>query len=275
MAPASLPVLTYPAESAMVPRLHVATAFAAAAALVLPDATARHIRVLRLQPGSPVLLFNGDDGTEWSATVSRMTKTEVEVRLEAPHVVDRELPCAVTLALGAPANDRMDAFVEKACELGVADLQPLLCERSVLRLAGERAEAKRRHWSGIAASASEQCGRTRVATVSPVQGLQAWLDGAVSASRGHRVVLSLAADAAPASSLADVIAPAAAGEGDGERLSLVVLSGPEGGLTAAEEAAAVARGFVRIGLGPRVLRADTAPLALLAWLGLVAARRAP
>lgn len=261
----------------MVPRLHVAAAFAAAAALVLPDATARHIRVLRLQPGSPVLLFNGDDGIEWSATVLRMTKTEVEVRLEAPHVVDRELPCAVTLALGAPANDRMDAFVEKACELGVAAVQPLLCERSVLRLAGERAEAKRRHWSGIAASASEQCGRTRVATVSPVQGLQAWLDGAVSASRGHRVVLSLAADAASASSLADVISPAAAGDGDAnrERSSLVVLSGPEGGLTAAEEAAAVARGFVRIGLGPRVLRADTAPLALLAWLGLVAARQAP
>ena len=257
----------------MLPRLHVATAFTAGAALVLPDAAARHIRVLRLQPGSPVLVFNGADGAEWPATVSRMTKSEVEVRLAAPQAVDRELPCAVTLALGAPANDRMDAFVEKACELGVAAIQPLLCERSVLRLAGERAESKRLHWSGIAASASEQCGRTRVATVSPMQALQAWLDGAPAASRGHRVVLSFAAGAAPASSLAGAIATAAAD--DGERPGLVVLSGPEGGLSAAEEAAAVARGFVRIGLGPRVLRADTAPLALLAWLGLAAAGPPP
>ena len=254
----------------MPPRFHVATAFAAGAAFVLPDAVARHVRVLRLQPGSPLLLFSGDDGAEWSAVVSRMTKAEVEVRLEAPHVVDRELPCAVALALGAPANDRMDAFVEKACELGAAAIQPLLCERSVLRLSGERAEAKRRHWRGIAASASEQCGRTRVASVAAMRGLHDWLDDFVAVDGDHRIVLSFAADAAPVSSLAGVVA--AANVRNGERPRLVVLSGPEGGLTAAEEAAAVDRGFVRVGLGPRVLRADTAPLALLAWLGLVAAK---
>ena len=257
----------------MPPRLHVATAFAAGAALVLPAAAARHVRVLRLQPGSPLLLFNGDDEAEWQATVSRMTKAEVEVRLDGPVAVDRELRWAVTLALGAPANDRMDAFVEKACELGAAAIQPLLCERSVLRLAGERAEAKRRHWSGIASSASEQCGRTRVATVAPMQGLQGWLESALATSRVRGVVLSFAADAAPAASLGEVVSMASVAAG--ERPGVVVLSGPEGGLTAAEEAAAVERGFVRVGLGPRVLRADTAPLALLAWLGLVAATPAP
>ncbi len=254
----------------MPPRLHVATAFAAGAALVLPEAAARHVRVLRLQPGSPLLLFNGDDGAEWSASVSRMTKAEVEVRLEASHVVDRELSCAVTLAVGAPANDRMDAFVEKACELGAAAIQPLLCERSVLRLSGERAEAKRRHWSGIASSASEQCGRARVASVAAMRRLDDWLDDTVTIDGYHRIVLSFAADAAPVASLAEVVS--AATVRSGERAGLLVLSGPEGGLTAAEEAAAVERRFIRVGLGPRVLRADTAPLALLAWLGLAAAR---
>jgi len=237
---------------------------------VLPDAAARHVRVLRLQPGSPLVLFNGDDGAEWSASVSRMTKAEVEVHLEAPHAVVRELSCAVTLALGAPANDRMDAFVEKACELGAAAIQPLLCERSVLRLSGERAEAKRRHWSGIASSASEQCGRTRIASVAAMRELHDWLDGTATVDGQRSVVLSFAADAAPVASLADVVSPAASG--NGKRPGLVVLSGPEGGLTAAEEAAAVEHGFIRVGLGPRVLRADTAPLALLAWLGLAAAR---
>ncbi len=194
-----------------------------------------------------------------------MGKASVAVRLGAPVAVDRELPWQVTIALGMPANDRMDALVEKACELGAAAIQPLVCERSVLRLTGERAEAKRRHWAGVAASASEQCGRVRVASVLPVRSLLPWLD---DAGRVHpaplRLVLSLAPDAiSPAATFDVPRSPDAAAQ-------VLVLSGPEGGLSPAEEAAAVALGFTRTRLGPRVLRADTAPLALLAWLGLAA-----
>jgi 16S rRNA (uracil1498-N3)-methyltransferase len=257
-----------PLVTAMAPRLHVAAAFAEGGLLVLPAAAGRHVQVLRLQPGGGVTLFNGDDGADWPATVTRMTRSEVEVRLGAPRTVDRELPFAVTLALGAPANDRMDAFVEKACELGVAAIQPLLCERSVLRLAGERAEAKRRHWAAIAASASEQCGRARVARVMTMQPLLAWLGGEAGRGEAHRVVLSLDAAAEVASSLA----AASASVGPAAR-EIVVLSGPEGGLSEDEERAAVACGFVRTSLGPRVLRADTAPLAWLAWLAIDAARQ--
>ena len=257
-----------PLVTAMPPRLHVAAALAEGGLLVLPAAAGRHVQVLRLQPGGGVTLFNGDDGADWPATVTRMTRSEVEVRLGAPGTVDRELPFAVTLALGAPANDRMDAFVEKACELGVAAIQPLLCERSVLRLAGERAEAKRRHWAAIAASASEQCGRARVARVMTMQPLLAWLGGEAGRGEAHRVVLSLAAAAEVASSLA----AASASVGPAAR-EIVVLSGPEGGLSEDEERAAVACGFVRTSLGPRVLRADTAPLAWLAWLAIDAARQ--
>ena len=232
--------------------------------LTLPAPASRHVRVLRLQPGQTVLLFNGVDGAEWPAEIIRIGRNAVDVSLGAAQVADRELSWRLTLALGVPANDRMDALVEKAGELGAQAIQPLVCERSVLRLSGERAEARRSHWSGVAAAASEQCGRTRVCEVRAMQPLMAWLDS-LAAAPAHKAVLSLRPQARPAHDFwRDVVA------GADPALEIVVLSGPEGGLTADEEGAAVARGFVRVGLGPRVLRADTAPLAFLAWLGLQA-----
>jgi len=192
--------------------------------------------------------------------------------------VARELACDVTIALGVPANDRMDALVEKASELGAAAIQPLVCERSVVRLAGERAEAKRVHWQAVATAASEQCGRARVAALRPVAPLAAWLESLAAAPSERRVVLSLAPSALdPERAFAvgargPFGADAAGSSADDRAIAraapVVVLSGPEGGLSPAEESAALARGFVAVSLGPRILRADTAPLALLAWLGL-------
>jgi 16S rRNA (uracil1498-N3)-methyltransferase len=174
------------------------------------------------------------------------------------------------LALGIPANERMDALVEKATELGAAAIQPLVCERSVVRLAGERAEARRRHWSAVAASASEQCGRVRVPRIAAPTRFDAWLqglDGAAESAAQIRLLLSFGADARAPDTLASL--------GCAPLPPLVILSGPEGGLAPAEEERAVAAGFVRVTLGPRVLRADTAPLALLAWLGLAPPRASP
>jgi 16S rRNA (uracil1498-N3)-methyltransferase len=166
--------------------------------------------------------------------------------------VERELAHRVTLAVGMPANERMDALVEKATELGVAVLQPLMCERSVLRLSGERAERRRAHWQGIAIAASEQSGRTRVPQIEPVRSLTDWLP---QPSAGERWLLS------PGATRPLAMPPKGAQE-------VIVLSGPEGGLSAAEEALARSAGFEPASLGPRVLRSDTAPLAVLAWLGL-------
>ena len=244
-------------------------AFVVDGAVTLPAAAARHVQVLRLQPGDALVLFNGSDGADWPGEIVRMGRRDVDVRLGAPLPVDRELACEVTIALGVPANDRMDALVEKAGELGTAAIQPLVCERSVVRLSGERAEAKRAHWQAVATAASEQCGRARVAAVRPVASLASWLESLTSPSE-HRIVLSLAPSALdPERALAHQAMRSSAGDRQGAgRASVVVLSGPEGGLAPTEESAALARGFVAVGLGPRVLRADTAPLALLAWLGL-------
>ena len=237
-------------------RLYVDTALQAGAELTLPPGATRHAQVRRVQPGDTLYLFDGR-GSDWPATVLRVSRSEVVVRLLQPLPVARELPFAVTLALGMPANERMDTLVEKATELGVACIQPLLCERAVLRLAGERAERKCAHWQAIAQSACEQSGRARVPVVAPVLTLPDWLAGLPAAPHTEtRLLLSLDGDARP---LRHTPLPTGA---------VVVLSGPEGGLSDAEEHAARHAGFASTALGPRVLRADTAPLAALAWLGL-------
>ncbi|PPE69674.1 16S rRNA (uracil(1498)-N(3))-methyltransferase [Caldimonas thermodepolymerans] len=236
------------------PRLYVPAPLAAGLTLTLPPGPSRHAQVLRLQPGDAVTLFNGDGG-EWAARIVRMGRSDVDAQVLQHDPADRELPVAVTLAVGMPANDRMDWLVEKATELGVATIQPLVCERSVLRLAGERAGKKVAHWSGVAISASEQCGRTRVPVIAPVQPLRAWCEALPAAADDElRAVLSLQ-DAQPLAAL-----PVGA--------RAVFLSGPEGGLAPAEEALARTAGFRAASLGPRVLRAETAPLAALALLGL-------
>lgn len=237
----------------MPPRFHVDVPLAAGAGLRLPEGAARHVQVLRLQPGDALTLFDGRGG-EWSARVVAMGRQAVEVQVGEHDPVSRELARPVTLALGMPANDRMDTLVEKACELGVAAIQPLLCERSVLRLAGERAQKKVQHWQAVAVAAAEQSGRTRVPQVAPVRSLSDWLAGLREDDESWRLLLSLR-DAQPL--------PREAG-----REPVLALSGPEGGLSADEEALARARGFVPVTLGPRVLRADTAPLALLAHLAI-------
>ena len=242
----------------MTPRLFVDAPFAVGDRLVLPPPGLRHVHALRLERGDALVVFNGSDGADWPGELVEIGRNRAVVRLGAPVAVERELGCAVTLAIGMPANDRMDALVEKAGELGAAAIQPLVCARSVLRLSGERAEVRRRHWQAVAASASEQCGRARVATMLPVAPFASWLRALDRDAATLRFVLSFDREA---------LDPASAWPANGAKAA-IVLSGPEGGLELGEEDAAVANGFARVGLGPRVLRADTAPLAWLAWLGV-------
>lgn len=243
----------------------------------LPDGAARHVQVLRMQPGGLVQLFDGQ-GREHQARVTDMGRKQVTVEVEQAIPVDRELPVKVTLAMGMPANDRMDALVEKATELGVHAIQPLICERSVLRLDGERALKKVAHWQAVAISACEQSGRAVVPQVRPVQTLQAWLKGSATettAANWHKGVLSLRDAVSLREWLGGKSSPTTAPGGssgsmsDGEKESpaFVFLSGPEGGLSESEEQAALNAGWTAITLGTRVLRADTAPLAALSVIG--------
>jgi len=222
--------------------------------LALGDHGARHVQVLRLQPGDALTLFDGSGG-QWAGAITAMTRREVRVRTLRHEAIERELAVQAMLAVGMPANERMDALIEKATELGALAIQPLVCERSVLRVAGERAQRKAAHWHAVAVAACEQCGRNRVPTIGEPVGLMEWLRSPAVAAGAARWLLSLG-EALP-------WPPARDGAG-----RVVLLSGPEGGFTAQEEAAARAAGFIACSLGARVLRADTAPLAALAWLAL-------
>ncbi len=244
----------------MPPRFYCPAPLATGQSLELPAGAARHAQVLRLQPGARITLFNGAGG-EFEALVEHMGRSQVRVLIAQHRPLEREAQREVQLVVGMPANERMDWLVEKATELGVAGIQPLVAERSVLKLKGERAARKQAHWQGIAIAACEQCGRNRVPAVREVLDFSEWMAAMQAERRDEpepgrtpavRLLLSLAAEAQPLPS------------GSG---AVVLLSGPEGGFGPTEEAAALAAGFRRVTLGPRVLRAETAPLAALSLLG--------
>ena len=238
------------------PRFHVPPPLAAGP-LALPAGAARHAQVLRLQPGDAVTLFDGTGG-EWSAAIARMGRSTVEVAVQTHHAIEREAARAVHLAVGLMAAERMDWLVEKATELGAASLTPVLTARSSLRLAGERAARKRAHWQAVAVAACEQSGRNRLLDVRDQLTFQEYVTQTPATCAARRV-LSLAPEAmAPGARLTALPAHS----------EVALLSGPEGGLAPDEDAAARAAGWLPVALGPRVLRAETAPLAALSLLTL-------
>ena len=245
----------------MTARIYTDQALATGISISLPPVAARHVQVLRFQPGNTLTLFNGqgDVEGEYVVTIQSMGRSDVQVSVGNYIATQRGASRAVHLAIGMPANERMDWLIEKATELGVASIQPLMTERSVLRLAGERAEKKQAHWRGIAVAACEQCGRNRVPLIHTPATLNDWLKTSlkpIESANHKRLLLSLQAGTQPLT------------EAAGDKGALTFLSGPEGGLSALEEAAALAQGFAPVTLGPRVLRSETAPLACLSYLML-------
>ena len=250
------------------PRFFCPTALVVGHTIDLPAGAARHVQVLRMQPGDAITLFNNGPGSvssaggEFSATVTQMGRSQVQVQIDAHHAIERETAVKVYLAVGMPANERMDWLVEKACELGVASIQPLMTERSVLRLSGERAEKKAAHWQSTAIAACEQCGGNRVPTVFSPVTLAQWMKAGLKnfETRPARRLLSLREGSL-------LLGKSSAAEFDA-LAGVVFLSGPEGGLSPDEEALAIADGFVPVSLGTRVLRAETAALAALTLLSM-------
>jgi 16S rRNA (uracil1498-N3)-methyltransferase len=260
------------------PRFYTPQPLATGTELALDAASARHVQVLRMQPGGTLTLFNGQGG-EYAAEVTHMGRSEVRVRVGLHSSAEREAARAVHIVIGMPANERMEWLVEKATELGVASIQPLMTERTVLRLSGERAEKKQAHWQAIAVAACEQSGRNRVPVVHAVQNFNHWL----AAQTSSKLAPALGKDAADSDDTAlrraDYTAPRCVFSVHHASLSarafaaqptraIDCLCGPEGGLSPTEEAAAIASGYAPVSLGPRVLRSETAPLAALALWAL-------
>ncbi len=208
--------------------------------------------------GAPLIVFNGEGG-EYTAVISRVEKQCVEVSVHDFHDVSRESPLGVQLAMGISKGERMDYSIQKAVELGVTHLSPLMLERSVVRLDDKREAKRLQHWQGIILSACEQCGRNTIPTLDPVQALQEFLQ---QPSNATRLVLTHKTH----EDLGQVLhAPT----------ELALLIGPEGGLAEMEVEQAIKAGFRGVSLGPRILRTETATVAALTavqtlWGDLVA-----
>lgn len=233
------------------PRFYYPEPLAVGVTITLPEAVAHHVQVLRLAPGELVTVFNGDGG-EYSATLSEIGKRNVTAEIKAHTAREVELPYAVTLAQSLPEGSKMDWIVEKAIELGATGIQPLAAQRCVVRLSADRAEKKLAHWQGIIVSASEQSGRNRLAQLAGVQEYKQWI---TQQDLHRRIILTPRAG----QSLAQW-----ARHQSPQAVTLVV--GPEGGLSDAEEQAAIAHGALPLAMGPRILRTETAGLAALTAL---------
>lgn len=232
-----------------IPRIYLPQPLSVGASLVLPEAAANHVtRVLRLKPGAALRLFNGEGG-EYGAELVAVGKRDATVRLGEYDGRDAESPLQIVLGQGVSKGERMDYTIQKAAELGISRVEPLMTERTVVNLNDERRERRLQHWQGVAIGACEQCCRNRVPAVAPSVTLSQWL-------AQPRAGLKLVLYHRGARRLRE-FTPLA-----GEPVTLLI--GPEGGLSEAEIAQAMAAGFQPLCLGPRILRTETAAVMALA-----------
>jgi 16S rRNA (uracil1498-N3)-methyltransferase len=237
-------------------RVFVDGALTPGSVVELPRDTGSHVaRVLRARSGDELVLFNGD-GQEFSASIEAVRGTRVSASVGAARAVDRESPLEVTLIQCVPRGDRMDFIVQKATELGVARIVPVLSQRSVVRLDESQSASKQAHWRAVVVSACEQCGRNRLPIVATPQPLLNYLGslGAAESLNGRFLRLVLEPVSAPPS--ANRLAVTAA----------EIAIGPEGGFATEELEAFELCGFAKVGLGPRVLRTETAAVAAVVML---------
>lgn len=235
------------------PRFYCPVPLAIGVTVDLPENAARHAcRVLRLRAGDSLILFDGRGG-EYVSCINRVERERVAVDLLEWRDAECESPIEMTLIQALQSGEKMDLTIQKAVELGVAKVLPVVSRRSVVRLEGERAARREAHWRGVVVAACEQCGRNRVPEVAALEGLERWLAKPPTDLQVVRLML------APGSALTLNALPRPL---PGTRIELLI--GAEGGLAPEEMALAQQAGFIAVRLGPRILRTETAGLAALA-----------
>lgn len=233
------------------PRFYIEQPLAVGVSVNLPETTFRHaIQVLRLSVGESLMLFNGAEG-DYVAELTSISKKAATVSISACLPVANESPIAITLAQAVIKPDKMDFALQKAVELGVNTIQPLITQRSVVRMNKEQAEKKVQHWQGIVQAACEQSGRITLPSVLAPLSLENWLQ---QTFQGTRLMLGIGDYPRLGELPVDLPTP----------FALVI--GPEGGFTDEETEACLAAKVQGVSLGKRVLRAETATLAALALI---------
>lgn len=233
-----------------IPRIYLPQPLASGTTVQLDARAQRHaVRVLRLQAGDSLILFNGEGG-EYHATLEDSRREGAQVSLREFNDRERESPLDIALLQGVARGEKMDLILQKAVELGVSRVVPLATERSQVKLSGERLDKRMQHWRGVIIHACEQCGRNRLPELAELQDLNAVLAAHGPGRLG--LLLDPTADRGP--------------HGLAGTRALSLLIGPEGGLSASERDQARSAGFQGVRLGPRILRTETAGLAALAAL---------
>jgi 16S rRNA (uracil1498-N3)-methyltransferase len=227
----------------------------------LPRETGAHLaKVLRARSGDEVVLFNGD-GREFTGAVEKVQGSRVSASIGAARTIDRESPFQLTLVQCVPRGDRMDFIVQKATELGVVRIIPVLSQRSVVRLDEGQAASKQLHWRAVAVSACEQCGRNRLPSVAAPQPLLNYLGALAQANESLRFVLE------PERARRTERGTQSIDIASAQSVSLAEIAiGPEGGFAPEELEAFDLSSFSRVSLGPRVLRTETAAIAAIVVL---------
>jgi len=235
-----------------IPRVYVNQPLLAGHEVLLPEQAGEHVaRVLRLERGHPLILFNGD-GREWDARLVTLVKRAVTAQIFTVREADREAPLQLTLAQGIARGEKMDWILQKATELGVARIVPLVTERTEVKLDEERAGRRLAHWTSVIAGACEQSGRNRLPALEPPQRLDRWIG-----SLGENLALRLALLPDGDTSLRQL---------PSVEKGAVLVVGPEGGLSEHDMTLLGQGGFRGLRLGPRILRTETAGVAALAAL---------
>lgn len=230
------------------PRFYLPENLSVGQTVALPDNIVRHLNVLRVRPNENITLFNGK-GKAHSAQLTVLEKRRAEAEILHEDTTDNESPLNITLIQSISSGERMDFTLQKSVELGVTAIQPVISERCIVRLDGERAAKRLARWQEIVISACEQSGRNTVPPVLPIIGYREALDKMPSEST--KLIMSINR----ARKLGDIRQPSGA---------IVFMVGPEGGWTEQEEQQAFDAGFQAVTLGKRILRTETAPLAALA-----------
>lgn len=230
------------------PRFHLPENLSVGQTVNLPDNIVRHLNVLRIRPNENITLFDGK-GKAHAARLTILEKRRAEAEILREETADTESPLNITLIQSISSGDRMDFTLQKSVELGITAIQPVISERCIVRLDGERAAKRLARWQEIVISACEQSGRNTVPPVLPIISYREALDKMPSEST--KLIMSINR----ARKLGDIRQPSGA---------IVFMVGPEGGWTEQEEQQAFEAGFQAVTLGKRILRTETAPLAALA-----------
>lgn len=246
------PIRTNPAMHA---RFYHPEKIATGQYIELSDDNKHHAaRVLRLKAGDTVTLFTGQGG-EFSAQIEAITKSRTTVLVQAYHETDRESPLTIELAQAVCVNEKMDWIIQKAVELGVSRIQPLVTTRSIVHLSDERAAKRLQHWQKIIISACEQCGRNRLPEIFPLVDLPHWLSQKKASASAEEIRLLLSTRVS--GGLKQIPQPSV-------DACVIIGVGPEGGFTPEEEIAMLHTHFTPLRLGQRIFRTETAALATVA-----------